>query len=112
MFTRNSLATDFGNAPNRDAVDGFSAIAAALDEGLGDGPSLYGQKIVDAIAIGLGWLVLVAVILYPALQLAAIAICVGFLAGRSILRFVVSAIWPACPAQLLPSQSAKTIQLV
>jgi hypothetical protein len=72
---------------NREAVDGFSAIAAALDNGL-DESTKNGGKIVDMLAILLGWALLAAVIFYPALQLAAISACVGFLCMRPFIRFV------------------------
>lgn len=72
---------------SRDAVDGFAAIAAALDYGL-DAEEAYGAKILDLLAIGLGWIVLASVIFYPQLQLAAIAMCATFLLVRSFARRV------------------------
>lgn len=96
MFSRDYdfLATDgAGGGSRRDAIDGFSAIAAALDQGLDAAPA-NGNKLVDAIAIGLGWMVLAAVIFYPALQLAAIALCVAFFFMRSFSRLVFGASSP------------------
>ena len=69
----NSLASDFqAGTTNLDAMHGLSNIAAALDRGLIE-PAEGGWNIPDMFAILLGWTLLVAVILYPALQLAAIA---------------------------------------
>lgn len=83
-----SLASDFqlGNS-SRDTIDGFSAIAAALDQGLVE-PNKSGSNITDILAIVLGWSLLAAIIFYPALQVAAIAACVGFFCMRSFARFV------------------------
>jgi hypothetical protein len=72
---------------SRDAVDGFSAIAAALDIGL-DERATNGGKIADMMAILLGWALLAAVIFYPALQLAAITACAGFFCMRPFIRYV------------------------
>jgi hypothetical protein len=81
-------AEDFqAGTSNRDAVDGFSAIAAALDNGL-DERAINGDKIADMMAILLGWALLAAVIFYPALQLAAIAVCVVFFCMRPFIRYV------------------------
>ena len=85
---RFSAAEFAGGRSSREAVDGFSAIAAALDQGI-DATGTTGGKIFDALAIGFGWLVLAAVIFYPALQLAAIAICVTFICMRSFIRYVL-----------------------
>ena len=93
MFSRDYdfLATDgAGVGSRRDAIDGLSAIAAALDQGLDAAPA-NGNKLADAIAIGLGWLMLAAVIFYPALQLAAIALCAAFFFMRSFSRLVFGA---------------------
>jgi hypothetical protein len=91
MFSRDHdfSATDFsGGGSSREAIDGFSAIAAALDQGI-DQTGIEGNGIADVVAIGLGWLVLAAVIFYPALQLAAIAICAAFMCMRSFKRRVL-----------------------
>lgn len=81
-------ADDFGaGTSNRDAVDGFSAIAAALDHGL-DERAINGGKIADMMAILLGWALLAAVVFYPALQLAAITACAAFFCMRPFIRYV------------------------
>jgi hypothetical protein len=81
-------ASDFHcGSSSREAVEGFSAIEAALDNGI-SGTTANGGRITDLMAIMLGWGVLVAVILYPALQLAAIATCIAFFCMRSFLRIV------------------------
>jgi hypothetical protein len=90
--------TEFGG-PHSDAIDGFSAIAAALDHGIG-AVETNSSKFADAIAIGLGWLVLAAVIFYPGLQLAAIAACAAFMCLRSFIRYafgsaVSAPAWPS-----------------
>jgi predicted RNA-binding protein with TRAM domain len=74
--------TDFGSrGSGREAVDGFSAIVAALDHGAKPN-RINGGGIADLVAIGLGWLLLVAVVLYPGLQLAAVALCAVFMCLR------------------------------
>jgi hypothetical protein len=93
MFSRDyafSAAGLEGGSPNREAVDGFSAIAFALDHGI-DEAGINGTRIVDAVAIGLGWLALAAIIFYPALQLAAIATCAAFMCMRSFTSYVLDA---------------------
>jgi hypothetical protein len=88
----NFLATDFaGGSSNREAIDGFSAIAAALDQGV-EATGANGSKIADAVAISLGWLVLAAVIFYPALQLAAILTCAAFMCVRSFTSYVLGSV--------------------
>jgi hypothetical protein len=90
MSTANyRFSADFAAAPSRDAVDGLAAIASALDQGLVEGSNPRGQKFLDACAIALGWGVLVAVVLHPEVQLAAIGLCVGIFALRSMWRFVL-----------------------
>lgn len=96
---------------NRDAVDGFSAIAAALDQGLAARSSSNGAKIADAIAIGLGWIVLVAFILHPALQLAAIGACACFMVARSLLRRTFGTLEPSYPRSPLSKSSVLAGQL-
>jgi hypothetical protein len=90
MFSRNyNSSPPFENDRfNGDAIEGFSAIAAALDGGMVETVG-NGGKISDALAIGLGWLVLVSVIFYPSLQLAAIVICGGFMCTRSLIHSVI-----------------------
>ena len=89
MFSRDfnfeSLA---GNHSGRDAVDGFAAIASALDHGIASTDRRSGS-ITDVLAIGIGWLVLAAIIFYPASQLAAIALCAAFFCLRSFARYVI-----------------------
>lgn len=80
---------EFSAAPPRDAVDGLAAIASALDHGLGAPTHPRGRQFVDMCAIALGWAVLVAVVLHPELQLAAIGLCVGIFALRPIWRLVL-----------------------
>jgi len=99
MFSRDydCFAEEYaGGGSNREAIDGFSAIAAALDQGIDTG-GINGGWFADTVAIGLGWMVLAAIIFYPALQLAAIAICVSFICVRSFARyvFVVPGAFPA-----------------
>jgi hypothetical protein len=73
---------DFGSrSSGREAVDGFSAIVATLDRGV-EPKATNGGGIVDLVAIGLGWLLLIAVVVYPALQLAAVALCAAFMCLR------------------------------
>jgi hypothetical protein len=84
MFSR-----DFAAGPSsRDAVDGFDAIAAALDRGF-DPAHGRNSKLGDFLAIAAGWLVLGAVIFYPSLQLAAIVVCAVFLGTRSFARLIL-----------------------
>jgi len=94
------LASDFVKARNstRDAIDGFDAIAAALDQGLA-ATECRGCKPIDVVAILFGWVILVAVIYVPALQLAAIAACVFFFGLRSFARLVLGPS-PATPAMI------------
>jgi hypothetical protein len=102
MFARdyNFSTADFaGGSSHREAIDGFSAIAAALDRGM-EATETNGSRIADAVAIGLGWLVLAAVIFYPTLQLGAIVVCVALMCMRSFIRYVFGAIvsppmWPS-----------------
>jgi hypothetical protein len=89
MLVRNHNLLPTGYAESnacRDAVDGFAAIASALDHGMDLGEA-HGSKLVDTLAIGLGWVVLASIIFCPQLQLAAIAACASFLLGRSLVRF-------------------------
>lgn len=83
MFSR-----DLGCSSSRDAIDGFDAIANALDRGL-DSAESKGSRIPDFLAIAAGWLVLGAIIFYPSLQLAAILICAAFLGMRSFVRLIL-----------------------
>jgi hypothetical protein len=106
MFSRDynfSTAGFAGGSSHREAVDGFSAIAAALDHGIG-ATETNGSKMADAVAIGLGWLVLAAVIFYPTLQLGAIAVCVAFMCMRSFFRCVFGA---SVSSLMRPSGSAR-----
>src|SRR5665213_1140702 len=85
MFAGNDdlLATGFkSRGSNGEAINGFSAIAAAVDQGIDLG-GISNGRIVDFVAIGLGWLLLVTVIIYPALQLAAVMLCAVFMCIRS-----------------------------
>jgi hypothetical protein len=96
---------EFGG-PHSDAIDGFSAIAAALDHGI-EAVETNGNKFADAVAIGLGWLVLAAIIFYPTLQLAAIVACVAFMCMRSFIRVVFGA---AVSSPAWPSGSSRQQQ--
>lgn len=81
--------TEFGNrGSNRAAIDGFSAIAATLDQ-TAEPNEVTGGRILDLVAIGLGWLLLVAVVLYPGLQLAAFGLCAAFMCLRPGRLFAV-----------------------
>ena len=83
MFSR-----DLAGPTSRDAIDGFDAIANALDQGL-DSAHGKSSKLGDFLAIAAGWLVLGAVIFYPSLQLVAIVICAAFLGTRSFARLIL-----------------------
>ncbi len=88
VFSRDfNFETFAGDHSGRDAVDGFAAIASALDHGI-DVTHEQSGRITDVLAIGVGWFVLAAVIFYPASQLAAIALCVAFFCLRSFARYV------------------------
>jgi hypothetical protein len=94
MFSRHD---DFATSgPSRETVAGFSAIAAALEHGL-DAKGTGDGRIVDVLAIGFGWLVLIAIIFYPALQLAAIAIGVTFICMRSFMGCVLGSALSSAP---------------
>jgi hypothetical protein len=84
MFSRDFTA----GPPSRDAIDGFDAIADALDRGFHPADS-RSSRLGDLFAIAAGWLVLGAVIFYPGLQLAAILVCAAFLATRSFVRLIL-----------------------
>ncbi len=90
---------------SRDAIDGLGAIAAALDHGASAPARTIGGKVADVVAIGLGWLMLAAVILYPTLQLAAIAACAGFMFLRSFPRLIFGP--PRSPASYDPRAFAR-----
>lgn len=79
------LMADFSS---RDAIDGFDAIAGALDRGLSPtrGANI---RVGDALAIAVGWLILGSIILYPSLQLGVIAICIALFGTRSFVRLVL-----------------------
>jgi hypothetical protein len=88
MFLRDyDRSADFGaGGSTRDTIEGFASIAAGLDRGvdaIGNG-----SKVADLLAIVLGWLLLSAVIFYPTLQLAAFAICIGFMSVRTFVHFI------------------------
>jgi len=83
------ISRDFAAAPSRDAVDGLAAIASALDQGLVGAPNPRGQQFIDICGIALGWAILVAVVLHPELQLAAIGLGIATVAFRSIWRLVL-----------------------
>jgi hypothetical protein len=94
MFSR-----DLVDGPaNRDAIDGFDAIASALDRGI-DPIHRRSSRLGDFLAITAGWLVLGTIILYPGLQLAAIVACAAFLCTRSCARLILG---PSPSAARLP----------
>lgn len=103
------FSIDSVGGSSRDAVDGFCAIAAALDRGLVDRSCSYRGKFLDGLAIGIGWAVLIAVILYPGLQLAAIVVCGGLMVTRSLLRLLLGAS-PGDWQRFDPERSTVTIQ--
>ncbi|MBR0994290.1 hypothetical protein JQ580_26565 [Bradyrhizobium japonicum] len=90
MSTANCLnPTNFAALPSRDAVDGLAAIASAFDRGLLTAHKARGQKFIDVCAIALGWAMLVAVVLHPEVQIAAIGLGIASFALRSICRMVL-----------------------
>jgi len=107
MSTANyRISTDFAVAPSRDAVDGLAAIASALDEGLVGTPNPRGQQFLDVCAIALGWAMLVAVVLHPELQLAAIGLGIGIFALRSVWRLVLGPSEHTYPRRFSAGRSA------
>ena len=102
MFVRDyNCSADFGAAGSkRDAVEGFASIAAGLDRGIDAiGNS---SKVADMLAIGLGWLLLSAVIFYPTLQVAGFAICIALMSVRTFVHciFAVGDVRPITHAGL------------
>jgi hypothetical protein len=92
MFSR-----DLTDGPaTRDAIDGFDAIASALDRGF-DPAHHRSSRFSDFLAIAAAWLVLGAIILYPGLQLAAIVVCAVFLGTRSFARLILGPSPTAAP---------------
>lgn len=83
MFSR-----DLAGPTSRDAIDGFDAIANALDQGL-DSANGKSSGLTDFLAIAAGWLVLGAVVFYPSLQLVAFVVCAAFMGTRSFARLVL-----------------------
>jgi hypothetical protein len=75
-------------AANADSVRGLGNIAAALDRGLVD-DCRPGVRLTDLAAIVLGWVLLIGVIRYPELQLAAIALCILVFALRPLGRLIL-----------------------
>jgi len=85
-------AAEFGDERiSRDAADGLGAIADALHQGLDilDKPGKSRFWLGDAVAIALGWGLLVSVIFYPALQLMAIAAGILCFSAKPLLRLVL-----------------------
>lgn len=78
----------FGRDARVDAIDGFDAIAAALDQGV-ELDACAGTRLSDVLAIGLGWGLLAAAIFYPGLQLLAIVVGIAFFSMRSFARLVL-----------------------
>jgi hypothetical protein len=88
MFLRDyDCSAGFGaGGSKRDTIEGFASIAAGLDRGVD--PIGNASKVADLLAIGLGWLLLSAVIFYPTLQLAAFAICIAFMSVRTFVHCI------------------------
>jgi len=83
------FSPDLADGPaSRDAIDGFDAIASALDRGI-DPVHADSSGLGDFLAIAAGWLVLGAIVFYPGLQLAAIVVCAAFLGTRSCARLIL-----------------------
>ncbi|MDN3278938.1 hypothetical protein QWJ07_32075 [Frankia sp. RB7] len=101
-----NFSADFTAAPSRDAVDGLAAIASALDQGLVGAPNRRGQQFLDVCAIAVGWAVLVAVVLHPELQLAAIGLGIAIFALRSMWRLVLGPSEQTYPRRLSADRSA------
>lgn len=91
MYSSSVARFDGDSVPSRDAAVGLGLIADALDRGFDtlDRPARRRFWLGDAIAIGLGWLLLVAVIFYPALQLLAIGGGIAYLGAKPLLRLVL-----------------------
>lgn len=91
MYSSSVARFDGDHVPSRDAAVGLGLIADALDRGLDtlDRPVRRRFWLGDAVAIGLGWLVLVAVIFYPALQLLAIGVGIAYLGAKPLVRLVL-----------------------
>jgi len=107
MSTANyRFPADFAVAPSRDAVDGLAAIASALDRGLVGAPNPRSQQFLDICAIALGWAVLVAVVLHPELQLAAIGLGIAIFALRSMWRLVLGPSEQSNPRRLSANSSS------
>jgi hypothetical protein len=103
MSTANfGFPDDFSAAPSRDAVDGLAAIASALDRGFVGAATSRGQFL-DVCAMALGWAVLVAVVLHPELQLAAIGLGIALL--RPVWRLVLGPAKQTCPLRRLEDRS-------
>lgn len=106
MSTANyGFSADFSAAPSREAVDGLAAIASALDQGFVGAAKSRGQFL-DICAIALGWAVLVAVVLHPELQLAAIGVGIVLFAVRPVLRLVLGPTEQTCPLRRSANRSA------
>jgi hypothetical protein len=106
MSTANfGFSDDFSAAPSRDAVDGLSAIASALDRGFVRAATSRGQFL-DVCAIALGWAVLVAVVLHPELQLAAIGLGIALFALRPVWRLVLGPAKQTCSLRRSEDRSA------
>jgi hypothetical protein len=82
------VSRELAGATSRDAIEGFEAIANALDHGF-DPAHRTSSKLGDFLAIAAGWLVLGAVVFYPGLQLAAIVVCAAFFAMRGFARLIL-----------------------
>lgn len=84
----------------RDAIEGFTRIAATLDR---DGAGVMTRPAVrlqDIVALAAGWVALAAMVFFPALQLAGLALCVVYLAAKTMRP---SSIATATPTVAMPS---------
>jgi hypothetical protein len=70
----------------RDTINGFALIAAGLEGGVDVIQS--NGRIGDVMAIGIGWLMLAAVIFYPTVQLMAFGICMALMCMRPFVQHV------------------------
>ena len=109
MFSNSVAGFDGDRVSSRDAANGLGVIADALDQGLEtlDRPAHSRFWLGDAIAIGLGWLLLVTVIYFPALQLLAIGGGILYLGAKSFLRLLFGPDMTRVPNRNTPAARAR-----